>query len=85
MDNPQRRHDISDGAWALIEPHLPGQRGQWGGIAKDNRLFINAVFGFYALEHHGAICRLNTANGEQSISDSFAGEINGFGKDCLKY
>ena len=44
MDNPQRRHDISDEAWALIEPHLPGQRGQWGGIAKDNRLFINAVF-----------------------------------------
>ena len=44
MDNPQRRHDISDEAWALIEPHLPGQRGQWGGIPKDNRLFINAVF-----------------------------------------
>ena len=44
MQNPQRRHDISDEAWALIEPHLPGQRGQWGGIAKDNRLFINAVF-----------------------------------------
>ena len=44
MDNPQRRHDISDEAWALIEPHLPGQRGQRGGIAKDNRLFINAVF-----------------------------------------
>lgn len=21
-----------------------GQKGQWGGIAKDNRLFINAVF-----------------------------------------
>ena len=23
---------------------LPGQRGQWGGIAKDNRRFINGVF-----------------------------------------
>ena len=44
MDNPQRRHDISDEAWALIEPHLPGKRGQWGGIAKDNRLVINTVF-----------------------------------------
>ena len=44
MTNPQRRHDISDAAWALLEPHLPGQSGQWGGIAKDNRLFINAVF-----------------------------------------
>jgi len=38
------RHDISDEAWALLEPHLPGQRGQWGGIADDNRRFINAVF-----------------------------------------
>lgn len=44
MENLQRRHDISDEAWALLEPHLPGQSGQWGGVAKDNRLFINAVF-----------------------------------------
>ena len=39
-----RRHDISDRVWGLIEPHLPGRRGQWGGIAEDNRRFINAVF-----------------------------------------
>ena len=39
-----RRHDISDRMWGLIEPHLPGRRGQWGGIAEDNRRFINAVF-----------------------------------------
>ena len=39
-----RRHDISDHAWSLIEPHLPGQRGQWGGIAHDNRRFINTIF-----------------------------------------
>ena len=39
------RHDISDETWALLEPHLPGREGVWGGIAKDNRLFINdAVF-----------------------------------------
>ncbi len=44
MTNPQRRHDISDEAWALLSPHLPGQAGQWGGVAKNNRLFINAVF-----------------------------------------
>jgi transposase len=37
------RHDISDEAWALIEPHMLGKRGQWGGIAEDNRRFINAV------------------------------------------
>ena len=39
-----RRHDISDETWALLEPHLPGRKGVWGGIAQDNRLFINAVF-----------------------------------------
>ena len=44
MSNAQHRHDISDSAWAILEPILPGQRGQWGGIAKDNRRFINAVF-----------------------------------------
>ncbi len=39
-----RRHDISDKVWSLLEPHLPGRRGVWGGIAEDNRQFINAVF-----------------------------------------
>jgi transposase len=35
---------ISDETWALLEPHLSGRRGVWGGIAEDNRLFIDAVF-----------------------------------------
>ena len=39
-----RRHDISDKVWAKIELHLPGRKGSWGGIAQDNRSFINAVF-----------------------------------------
>ena len=38
------RHDISDGIWKILEPLLPGQEGQWGGVAEDNRLFLNAVF-----------------------------------------
>lgn len=37
------RHDISDELWAKIEPLLPGRPGQWGGIARDNRKFVNAV------------------------------------------
>ena len=44
MRPSHRRHDITDAAWALLAPHLPGQVGQWGGVAKDNREFINAVF-----------------------------------------
>ena len=44
MTQAHRRHDISDKVWNLLEPHLPGREGSWGGQAKDNRLFINAVF-----------------------------------------
>ncbi len=39
-----RRHDTSDEVWEKLEPHLPGKKGAWGGIAEDNRQFINAVF-----------------------------------------
>jgi transposase len=44
MENVQQRHDISDRVWALLSPLLPGQEGQWGGIAEDNRRFLNGVF-----------------------------------------
>ena len=44
MNLVHRRHDISDKVWSLLEPHLPGRQGYWGGKAKDNRTFINAVF-----------------------------------------
>ncbi len=43
MGESHQRHDISDAAWALLEPRLPGRKGVWGGIAHDNRRFINAV------------------------------------------
>mgnify|MGYP001168759314 CR=1 FL=1 len=39
-----RRHDISDRVWERLEPHLPGRKGVWGGVARDNRQFIDAVF-----------------------------------------
>lgn len=41
--NTLHRHDISDRAWNIIEPHLPGRRGSKSRPAKDNRRFINAV------------------------------------------
>jgi hypothetical protein len=44
MSAAYRRHDISDEVWTLLEPHLPGRAGVWGGKARDNRQFINAVF-----------------------------------------
>ena len=44
MNAEYHRHDISDEIWELLAPLLPGQKGQWGGIADDNRKFLNAVF-----------------------------------------
>ena len=44
MEQAHQRHNITDHVWFLLEPHLPGRQGSWGGIAKDNRQFINAVF-----------------------------------------
>ena len=43
-ESAHRRHDISDRVWQLLDPRLPGREGAWGGKARDNRLFINAVF-----------------------------------------
>jgi transposase len=37
------RHEISDADWDRIKDHLPGQPGQHGGVADDNRRYINAV------------------------------------------
>ncbi|AMK78155.1 transposase [Methylomonas denitrificans] len=44
MKSAHRRHDISDRVWELLERRLPGREGACGGKARDNRLFINAVF-----------------------------------------
>ena len=38
-----RRHEIKDEDWERIKEMLPGQPGDPGVTAKDNRLFINAV------------------------------------------
>lgn len=37
MDLAYRWYDISDHVWALLEGHLPGRPGVWGGLAHDNR------------------------------------------------
>src|SRR5688572_5439107 len=37
------RHAISDADWDRIKGFLPGRPGQHGGVARDNRLFIDAV------------------------------------------
>jgi transposase len=37
------RHAISDADWDRIRDLLPGRPGQHGGVAADNRLFLDAV------------------------------------------
>jgi transposase len=37
------RHAISDADWDRIKHLLPGQVGQHGGVARDNRRFVDAV------------------------------------------
>ena len=44
MKAEYHRHDISDRVWGLLEPHLMGRKGIWGGNARDNRQFLNGVF-----------------------------------------
>ena len=37
------RHEISDADWDRVKDLLPGRPGQHGGVAEDNRRFLNAV------------------------------------------
>ena len=43
MSKEQHRHDVTDAIWTKIGPLMPGQKGQWGGIAHDNCRFFNGV------------------------------------------
>jgi transposase len=65
--NIHRRHDLSDKIWERLSPHLPGREGAWGGKACDNRQFINAVCGYCARGHLGAIYRLIMVAGATHI------------------
>lgn len=40
----EQRFVVSDVLWQRLEPHLPGKTSDCGVTAKDNRLFLEAVF-----------------------------------------
>ena len=40
----EQRFVVTDVLWRRLEAHLPGKRGDCGMTAKDNRLFLEAVF-----------------------------------------
>ncbi len=68
-----RRHEISDEQWNIIKDHLPGKEGDPGATAKDNRLFINAIFWIAKTGVLGVICRNGSARGTACFRDSIAG------------
>ena len=40
----EQRFVVTDQLWSKLEPHLPGKASDSGVTAKDNRLFLEAVF-----------------------------------------
>ncbi|SEL47667.1 Transposase [Roseovarius azorensis] len=40
----EQRFVVTDQVWQRLEPHLPGKTSDAGVTAKDNRLFLEAVF-----------------------------------------
>jgi len=82
MELADRRHDIFDKIWRLLELHLSGRAGSLGGVAQDNRLFINVVSGSCAPMRSGGISRRITVTGRMPIAGFAAGETKGFGSPC---
>lgn len=78
------RRDISDKAWALIEPYTIGNKGTWGGNAKDTRLFINAVFWILRTGALGATYHLIIVTGIRFNDVSVVGAIRGIGETILE-
>lgn len=44
MTAAHRRHDMTDRVWERLEPHLMGCFGKRGRPARNNRMFLDAVF-----------------------------------------
>jgi len=84
MSQALQRHDLSDHHWSLLEGHLPGRTGAWGGVAHDNRQFINAVLWVFRT---GSPWRdLPPAYGDwPNIHRRFCRwRDKGFGRSCLR-
>ena len=63
MAAAHRRHDISDQVWKRLRPLWPGEAGQRGRPAQDNRLFLNEVFWILRTGRPGGTCRRITGTG----------------------
>jgi transposase len=79
------RHDISDETWTLLEPHLPRRKGVWGGIAKDNRRFIDAVFWILRTGAPWRDLPLEYGGGATRTAVSYAGGTRVSGRSCWRF
>ena len=73
MTASHRRQDISDEVWELLQPHLPGGPGKKDRPARDNRLFLNAVF--WNLRTGRPSIKYGTGSGEIGRQTWGAGKI----------
>ena len=85
MEASYHRNDISDNVWSLLEPHLPGQRGQWGGTPRITGVLSMRCFGYYEPGRPSEICLPITGNRAAFISGSSVGEEKVFGKNFWKF
>ena len=76
------RHAIKDADWERIKDHLPGQPGQHGKAAKNNRLFIDAVLWIAKTGAPWPTCPNTSATGTVSGGGSTAGPTKGSGSGC---
>ena len=79
------RHDISERVWELLEPHLLGRKGTWGGNARDNRQFINAVFWILRTGAPWRDLPPDYGDWKIHIVDFAGGGTREFGNTCWKH
>ena len=65
------RFVIADCSWEIVEPLWPGGVRDRGRTARDNRLFLEAVFGRFGSAVPGAACHLDLESGT-ACSGAFA-------------
>ena len=84
QNNTLHRHDISDRAWKIIEPHLPGRGRTKSRPAKDNRKFINAVIWILRTGAPGRDLSLEYGDWNNTHRRLHAGETKEFVQNFLK-
>ncbi len=60
------RYDISDRAWPILEPRLPGGKGKVGYPASNNRRFIKPCSGCCASALPGSTCPPDYGDGSNT-------------------